>query len=64
MFPTGHTTGIFREKMERWRSRGAEEQRREGGRAGKEPELAALNKGNFPAICLALRKEEKVSEAA
>lgn len=33
------------------------------GVAGKEPELAALNKGNFPAIWLVFRKEEKVSEA-
>lgn len=34
-----------------------------GGGAGKEPESAALNKGNFPAIWPAFRKEEKVSEA-
>lgn len=33
------------------------------GALGKEPELAALYKGNFPAIWPALRKEEKVSEA-
>lgn len=57
LFITGRTTdGIFREKMERWRSGG-------GRGAGKEPELAALNTGNFPAIWLAFRKEEKVSEA-
>lgn len=59
LFPTGRiTVGIFREKMERWRSGGGR-----GGGAGKEPELAALNTGNFPAIWLAFRKEEKVSEA-
>lgn len=45
------------------REDGEVEERGEGGGAGKEPELAALNKGNFPAIWLAFRKEEKVLEA-